>query len=419
MNPIRMNLSNGHKHGVHLEKRYAPHGVYYVRVSIGGRRFCQSTQTDDVKEARRRAREMILGWQRGIAAPKARSEFARLGKVRAEFEKWSRVPGRFKTQRTPKDYMNTLWLVVRRGLGNEDMTEQRVAELSTSVLTGKLVKDFEAWMLTRTEGEPERIQAARVCVDRYLRQSRSVFGADARQNFREEGVVLPDLTEFLTRSVTAPEDVEPVPPTDAEMRPLFEALPQLAVERPDLHLVFLLAVYTGLRRRTLSRLRWEHLVEREPGEFWLELPSSVLKQKKSQRVPVHPALKIALDARRTRAGESVFMLPGAEDERRYLRSETLFRGFNGWMKSIGWTRKQTLHALRKFYLRKIECQHGRSAAQLLAGHAETSVLARNYIGQPVTPRALIELPGSTMRPEIALVPGRLVVEGGHLSGPSA
>ncbi|RKY14988.1 MAG: hypothetical protein DRP82_02795, partial [Planctomycetota bacterium] len=73
-------------------------------------------------------------------------------------------------------------------------------------------------------------------------------------------------------------------------------------------MLYLTALYTGLRLNELRKLTWE-MVDLEGG--WIKLPASATKAKKSQSVPLHPALLQMLREHKaqTDGRDEVFRIP--------------------------------------------------------------------------------------------------------------
>ena len=91
--------------------------------------------------------------------------------------------------------------------------------------------------------------------------------------------------------------------TPQEIKRLLDACPN-----KERRLLYLTALYTGLRLNELRKLTWQ-MVDLEGG--WIRLPAAATKAKKSQSVPLHPALLEMLREHKaqTDGRDEVFRIP--------------------------------------------------------------------------------------------------------------
>ena len=198
---------------MHLVQRYGPGSDYYVRVSVRGRRYMQSTGLNRIEEARRKAAQMIQQWKRREPVAKLRTESPTLAAVLAEFRR--RTP--MLRTRTRSDYENSLRLVVREGLGLPELEDAAVEERRVSVLTRQLARDFELRRLS--SARPESVDAVRRSVADYLRQARGVFTRELLGDYEDLGLLhAREVEGFVGYRVKLPKGSKPGPnpPSDAE-----------------------------------------------------------------------------------------------------------------------------------------------------------------------------------------------------------
>jgi hypothetical protein len=104
-----------------------------------------------------------------------------------------------------KGNVSSIRIILRKALGKPNATPEDIGKLSTKVLTGSLIRDYKKAVLAEIEAgdeeegetEDETAQRAKRTANSYLGQGRSLFTDRAKDHYRDAGLVLPDLKEFM------------------------------------------------------------------------------------------------------------------------------------------------------------------------------------------------------------------------------
>lgn len=375
-------------------------GVWYFTMLYKGERYSESLETADKEVAAARARlmrEKIItkAWDKrlGLVVRGA----ATIGEILAAFDRYamSRLG-----ERTGRDYRSAVRLVLRRGLGRPELDDGAVGNLSSNVLSAKLVRDFESAFLgaamveVQTTGDVSKLASAKRSVNSYMRLARGVFTPAALDFYRAMELVLPEagLTEFMKARVIEEPKLNRRPPSEEEVRPLFQAATVLKAADPDVYITWLTATWTGLRRGELRGLKRVWL--KQMNGFWVfDLPEGWQKNGEADTVPVHPSLAAELQWYfKLQLSELVF-----PDGR-------VFGRVYEWMRGLGWTEKKFLHVMRRYFADQARRQHGEEWAKALMRHAEGSTLRQNYIGRPELAGKFVNLPMAALLP-LQVAPG--------------
>lgn len=390
-------------------------GVWYFSMLYKGIRHSQSLETSDKEVAGGRAklmREKIISRQWDQRLGLVVRGVATVGEVLAVFKQYA--VGRLD-EGTAKDYANALRLVVRRGLGKDEMKADAVDSESANVLTAGLVREYESWMLqaavkeVEATGDGSKLASAKRSINSYLRQARAVFTTSALQFYKEKDLVLPDaaLLGFLKAPVVEEPKLNRRAPSEEEVRPLFQAAKALKTEDPDAYIAWLLAAWTGLRRGDLASVQRSWLVQMN-GHWVFNLPEGWQKNGEADTVPVHPNLAAELQWYfKQSAGKFVLPSPdighGGDDAD--LRASAIFNRVYEWMRGLGWTDAKMLQAMRRYFGDQARDQHGEEWTKALMRHAEGSTLRRNYIGKRELTGKYVELPLAALLPlEVPVTP---------------
>jgi len=392
-----------------IKRKDAEAAPYWLDVRIHGRRIKRSLETNVAKVAQARAIQHYLqpalaGRWDEIEADAARGRaVASLGEVCARYLGCPLVRAGARARR---ENVNALRRIVRAGLGLGDQSE--VDGRPVSVLSRGLVRAYQAGRLALAGEDRLARDRQAITANSTLRQARSVFGTRVMALEVYEGLELGDLSGFM-RAPKLDElkrDHYELPPAEDVAR-LLADLETLAKERPELWLVAVMAMQTGLRRSELVAARWRWI---EPNAVRVRFePDFVPKGKKERLVPVDAG--VLAQVRRVAVeqgwpvGDGDFILPGASLSARM----ELFRELGAWMKGHGWTRRQKAHELRKIYASVITASAGAYVAKVALGHQDirtTERYAARPAIQPVDVAAALQAlrPAAPATPQVVALP---------------
>lgn len=362
---------------------------WYLDTIIAGRRIFRGLASNDARIAAERAVNNFIAPAKGgrweaVETNKGRSTFATVG---ALLECYSDIARGHVSPHTIHHNLGSMRAVLRRAvLKNDAATPAQVDELSTSCLTGKCVGDFEEWMVKAGAEAGRNPESTKRTVKGYLRQARSVFNREIVQRYPEKGISLPALNDFLTRRTARPARISKTAPPDGLMDSTCAAAAKLKETDPTTYMVWLLGFYS-LRRGEIDRMRFDWIMRIE-GQWIVRIPAES-KSKTIRDIPIDPLVVDALtEYQRTRIGtpDADLVLPTPPQRPfqaiRRLRCDGAFKKVNAFMRAQGWTGRQTLHALRAEYLRRIRRAYGLDAAQAIGGHADSRTTEQSYTGTP-------------------------------------
>jgi integrase len=257
------------KHGVktHFSKNwylklYRDDKVTYLPLFEGKVR--SADLADDIKNFLRREGKTINDAKReffdGVRAPST-AIYSTIGEV-LNFHSANVV--RLEVRKdTAKAYREALLLVIRHALAFQkgkrlvyergkklDLTE--FYELSTAILTDKLVRDFkEAFVGDKKDGAATT--RAQRSANSYLGNAQAVFSKKALQLYRDNSLKLPDLHGFTDELGFKNKKRKYIPPGDVEISQLILASGNMDREAEK---VFILALFFGLRREEILECRY-------------------------------------------------------------------------------------------------------------------------------------------------------------------
>lgn len=383
-----------------VKRNRSADGAWWVDCVIDGQRVTGSTQTNVAAAAAQRAWSHFIQparqgrWEAVRRRPGP--QFAPLGVVLQTYVDLS--VGK-TAPATVTNNLNAFRLVVRRGLGDDNMTLAAVDALSSAVLTGKLVGEFEEWMGRAALAHGRDLESNKRSVAGYLRHARSVFNRAIFPRYEEKDVRLPDLTPFLKRAVSKAVIQDRVPPPPSVLAATLAAAERLRAEDRAAYVAWLLA-FSTLRRGEISKMRWS----------WIEAGSDgtkvrVPRKSKGKREAVLPL--DALVARELEAyrgvrcqglcpEEEAYVLPsprvGQGGPEAKLRAQSIFLRVNAWMRGLGWTSNHTLHEMRALTLSQVRDEFGLDSAQALGRHSDQRTTQQSYVGQKSLQGVVVKLP---------------------------
>src|SRR5882762_5836603 len=329
-----------------LKRNKSRDGTWWIETVIRGRRIVRSLETNIAVAAEQRAivkhiKPAKLGNWAAVADKKLRDDYANLGAVLAAYQPLSVG---LVSPLTVRNNVNSFRLVVRRGLGHDGMTNEAVGSLSSSVLTGKLVADFESWMATQAVAQGRDVESNKRSVAGYLRQARSLFKATALPRYAEKDVKLADVSQFMERQVERAAKIIRQAPDDNLLTQTFTAAQELRKTDRPAYLAFLLGL-CSLRRGEISRMKWNWIVQHH-GRHCILVPAEETKSGAARMVPIDARVVQELDAYKPMrcvgldADEEQFVLPspriGQSKPTCRLRAQNVFKRTNEFMRQQGW-----------------------------------------------------------------------------------
>ncbi|HVY68915.1 MAG TPA: site-specific integrase [Verrucomicrobiae bacterium] len=346
-------------------------GIWYIHFKREGRRYLRSLETTGKGEAQRRAVQLV----KEVRARRWREEpdeaeivkVATLGEVLAFYQANAHLHTKIKAVSVRRNAM-LLINVVSQGLG---CPKDTAPDLPSTVLTGKLVRNFKSALMTRYGGadaDDTRQRKARITGNSMLRQGKSLFSERLLPAYADAGLVLPrSIKEFLNEPGFPADKLEYSPAPDAVIEATFEAAHRLVDE--NMTKAFWLAIGCGLRKGEISRARWEWFVMQN-SEIWLST-NVIGKGGEQIKVPVMPDAWRRLEPFRKASGP---VLEGSKTE----TGEGVFRKIGEWMTGLGWATDKKIHELRAYIASKIAEKYGLTAASAVLRHKDVKVTQQRY-----------------------------------------
>ena len=304
--------------------------------------------------------------------------------------------------------------------------EEQVGKLPLSVLDGDMIDQYvdlriaEGPKYRPYEVRPEHLKSkegklsgpdlkrVRNTIRGELRHARAIF-AHASANVGNlicpiEGIYkkfrLPDsLMEFKKRyTFKKPGKVEYVVPTIRELGQLWNGMPKLKEEQPEVYKGFKLAADTGLRLDELRFLMWDQFEERTGGGFIIVKDNGANAGTKSDNerpVRISPGLYEELIAMES---DGTYVIGGTHEFRQWQ----LGKAIADYMRSKKWKRRLCVHELRKWFGAMVADRTKSLVAVMhILGHASYDTTKGTYealIDYPEYDDITATLPGSASDP---------------------
>lgn len=246
---------------------------------------------------------------------------------------------------------------------------------------------IEAWKLAyvayRAEGDELKARAARISANTVLRSAKSCFTKRLLrllpERFKLPAPLPFDGVEFFPRQSMRYKggiDIGSV---------ILKANEYLAANDVEAFKAFLLALYGGLRRGEIDKLRWRS-IDFERRVVTVEaMPDFAPKSETSLGdVPLEAEVVAVLRGLRAREPQAVYFLASALSSKpratwRHYRAEGTFERLTAWLRSNGIESRTPLHTLRKEAGSLICKQAGLFAASRFLRHADTQITAQHYV----------------------------------------
>ena len=270
-----------------------------------------------------------------------------------------------------------------RGGGSERWRE-RVHAIKLADFTPDVVQKWKRAFLLRAGDDPICSRAARISVNTFLRQAKSLFAPRATKHLSR--VKLPSPLPFEGVSFEPRQSMRYRSTIDVE-KLTHAAREELALADPPVFLAFLLALGAGLRRIEIDRLEWsafrwdENVIRIEPTQYF-----DVKTEHSIGDVPVDPELMEVMRGYSARKRSNFVIespnlpLKGATFEN--YRAQHVFERLSMWLRGKGVTAPKPIHELRKESGSMVNRKHGLTAAKDFLRHADIAITAAHYIDRP-------------------------------------
>jgi len=374
-------------------------GIYYFAAVIHGRRYFESLDTRDRKVAATRAKTKREAakkekWDE-LDATRIKRRVATIGEVCDAYVAMMKESGRVRPA-TAHNNVATFLRIVRTV---QDTKTPR--DVSAAVLTGAFAKAYAAALAPGDQGAKVDENRIRRTIASSLTHARSVVRRKLWEDYRQAGVVLPNLDGFLGQFVTKNPKVRyQMPPRDL-YEPTIEAGRRL---KAIPGLVWTLAYDLGMRAGEIVAAKWSWIEQEDTPagiRWWMVVKDGPDFQPKgvSGKIPIFDGVHQKLMALRgAAAGE--YILPLAT---RTEREDAVKRDFAEWMRGKGWTTQKCAHELRKLRGCWWFARYGMERTYKWLRHANMQTTLDHYADLPMMdePHA-IEAPG----PQWAQLTGR-------------
>jgi integrase len=255
----------------------------------------------------------------------------------------------------------------------------RVHGVKLSTLTPVKIQEWKRAYLAKAKRDPLSQRQAKVSVNSFMRQARSLFSPDI---LRHLSIELPEPLPFTGIAFE--------PRQSLKYRSSFDVLDLIKKARSDLaesdtelFKIFLLAVMVGLRRREIDLLEWPSF-RWDAGVVRIE-PTRHFHPKSEDSigdVAIDPELMEMFRGYRARTtGDFVIesmRKPKPDVIYDYCRCQDQFKRLAKWLRKHGVKASKPLHTLRKEYGSQINAVHGIHAASRALRHADIRMTNEYY-----------------------------------------
>jgi integrase len=371
---------------------------YSVRIRFQDRRERFQLDTPNKYEASRKARE-IYGYLSAHSWEQALKKF-KSSKIDIQSQSPTTI-GEFlnalctlhpSKTRTIQNYAGSLRKIVADlaalpsgGRGgnpqNHRIWRGKVEAVELSFLTPGKIQKWKESFLVRAGHDPIKQRSARVSVNTFLREGRSLFAPRMLEGL--EGVVLPEPLPFSgvrleKRSIPRYQSTFDV------MALIRDARAELATSEPEQFKIFLLAVMTGLRRNEIDKLEWTsfnwhaNTISIVPTKYFRTKSDS-----STRNVWTPPEMMEIFRGFRAKTG-GTFVIesdvkPSLGKVHEHYRGLRLYSELIGWLKRHGVKGPKPLHTLRKEYGSLVAAKFGIFAAKEALGHRDIATTAMHYL----------------------------------------
>jgi integrase len=360
--------------------RLKPGGTYYVRFQVRGKDIERSTGVTIESAAKPRAKEIveaeINGDQDKAREMKMRSDACTLRTI------CDRYLEKFGSSDTARKNVSCLAKIVREGAGLS------LENARTTVLSAKLIRDFEAADSKRIEQERngafnrESMRRVRTSIESVVRQARSIFTRKYMHWYDGMGLSAAGLVEFRQQGVLAPKRARHAKPLNEEaIAAVVEDSKRLALEDPSVYVAFILFAFLGMRNCEIVAARRNWIRRNADGSATLDImerPDEDFSAKSYERhLPVDPEILRILDEHYKQSTDGDFLVPAAHKTE---REEIVYDRHRLWVRQ--WIKDYTKNSyeLRRYAGSLLLDKTGGNlvAVRDFLGHASISTTEKWY-----------------------------------------
>jgi integrase len=387
-------------------------GVYLINKMIEGQRVRQSLGTSDFETAKQVATRLIQARLNPDAAiPVKQKRKASSCTLRELWDRLENCASMKFSKDTLRSYKSGMINLVHWALG---IDRDKVLDQRASILTKKLVVDAQNNIIKSAKGKKLVVDNKSESMNTYYRCARSWFGRKVLSREIYAGLILPDLTGFISvpKLTVIKKDKYKLPDTEV-MTKIVEGLPQLRIDFPRAWIAGRVCMETGMRKEEALQATFGDFGKRgEDGQSIIRVESTedhVLKGTgEGREIPVVDGFKEELQKLHLEKGwpctDKDLIIPKGSKSSfhgnqftsvdapassfnetmsngRETRGDRGFRALSAYMVECGWTRKQKAHELRKVYASWACAQFGPYAVKQLMGHRHLSTTER-YAAKP-------------------------------------
>jgi integrase len=294
----------------------------------------------------------------------ATTKIATIGEILDKFIE--QAPALNLSPDTVQGYRTSLLRLVRIALSQRHRREfnnDQARAQSSMVLTRRLVSDYKLQAVSGLDDRRNETSAKRT-TNGLLRNAKSVFSGAAREMYESHGLILPDLSSFLTAQSFKRVKVNYRLPNTAVMGQVL-----LAIARgPDTFdrnswLGVYLAAQAGLRKSEISFARWSWF--RKDDHPCIEIQEEEDFRPKGgsgRKIPISEEAYRLVMAHKS-DGE-IYLISGGTNE----RIEEWGRRAAALLKTQGVSVSKPVHELRKWFGSAVAFRFGLTKAQAWLGH---------------------------------------------------
>jgi integrase len=268
--------------------------------------------------------------------------------------------------------------------GNPDshrLWREKVDELKLGILSPPKIQKWKEGFLSRAGTDPVKQRAARVSVNSFLREARSLFSSKYLEGL--ETICLPAPLPFT--GIKLEKRSMPRYQSNFDVLELVRAASdELAPSEPEQFKAFVLAVMAGLRRNEIDKLEWNRFnwsagtVNVTPTEFF-----RTKSDDSTRSVWIPPEMLEVFQGYHAKA-QSRFVIESDVDpivgkSWDHYRCQATFDKLIAWLRGRGVDGQKPLHTLRKEFGSLIAAKFGIYAAKEMLGHADITTTAAHYL----------------------------------------
>ncbi|PYK64941.1 MAG: hypothetical protein DME50_10975 [Verrucomicrobia bacterium] len=258
---------------------------------------------------------------------------------------------------------------------------EKVEALKLSFLTPARIQSWKENFIARAGRDPVKIRSARVSVNSFLREARSLFSPRYTENL--DGIALPDPLPFA--GIKLEKRSMPRYQSSFDVAALVHAAcDELATNEPEQFKIFVLAVMAGLRRNEIDKLEWSRF-NWSQGTITIQ-PTAVFRTKSDESIRtvwIPPQMMSLFRSYHDKTGGAYVIesgiIPILGKAYEHYRCTAIFEKLIAWLRAHGVNGQKPLHTLRKEYGSQVAARFGIYAAQQMLGHADIATTAMHYL----------------------------------------